>query len=122
MVVNPLSPSTGGERRGLSKVEPWATVVPPGPRGRQSGMCRIISWWCGIRPPPGPLGSFFGFDELGDGLDEGQVGEGLRVVPEVLAAGGVDLLGVEVERAGEGQQLLAQVAGPGRTRRSWPGR
>ncbi len=37
-----------------------------------------------------------GFDEAAQGVDEGQVGEGLGEVAEVLAGGGVDLLGIEL--------------------------
>src|SRR6516162_1897026 len=54
-------------------------------------------------------------DERRYGLDERQVGERLREVPQVLARGGVDFLGVKLERPGEGQQLLAQGA-PSRCR------
>jgi len=54
-------------------------------------------------------------DEHGYGLDECQVGERLREVPQVLARGGVDFLGVKLERPSEGQQLLAQGA-PSRCR------
>ena len=59
-------------------------------------------------------------DHVDDGVDERQVGERLREVAEVAAAAGVDLLGVEAERAGEGQQLLARACGRGRARRSRP--
>ena len=45
-------------------------------------------------------------------LIERQVGERLREVAEVAAAAGVELLGVEAERAGEREQLLAQRPGP----------
>src|SRR5690242_21623843 len=45
-------------------------------------------------------------------VDQGQVGEGLGEVAQVPAGPGVDLLGVEQQRAGVGQHLLAQVAGP----------
>ena len=47
--------------------------------------------------------SLLGADHVHDRVDEGQVGEGLREVAEVAAAAGVDLLGVEAERAGEGR-------------------
>ena len=40
-------------------------------------------------------------DKQRQGFDQGEVGEGLREVPEVLACGGVDLLGVELQRSGE---------------------
>ena len=69
-----------------------------------------------------PLRDLLGLDQLGDRLDQGQMGEGLGEVAQVLTGGGVDLLGVELEGSGEGQQLLAQVPGPARSPRSWPGR
>src|ERR1700689_4563458 len=40
-----------------------------------------------------------GPDDVDDGVDEGQVGEGLREVAEVAAAGRIYLLRVQVERA-----------------------
>ena len=40
------------------------------------------------------------------------MGEGLGEVAQVAPAVGVQLLGVELEGAGQGQQLLAQLAGP----------
>src|SRR5690242_19355944 len=52
-------------------------------------------------------------DEAGRGVDEGEVGEGLREVAEVLTRAGVDLLRVEVERPGERKELLEQLPGPG---------
>ena len=51
-------------------------------------------------------------DHVQHRVDQGQVGEGLREVAQVLAGVGVDLLAVQVERSGEGQQLGAQLAGP----------
>ena len=45
-----------------------------------------------------------------DGVDQRQVGERLREVAEVSTRGGIDLLGVEQERTGERQELLAQAA------------
>ena len=50
-------------------------------------------------------------DETTPGIDQREVGERLREVAEVLAGGRVDLLGVEVQRTGERQQLLEQRAG-----------
>ncbi len=47
-------------------------------------------------------------DHVGDRVDQGQVGEGLREVAEVAAAARLQLLGVEVEPAGGLQQPLAQ--------------
>ena len=49
---------------------------------------------------------------------EREVRERLREVAEVLAGGGVDLLGVQEQRAGEREQLLEQRPGPFRSRRS----
>jgi hypothetical protein len=43
-----------------------------------------------------------------DGVDERQMGEGLREVSQVAAGPGVDLLGIQQQRAGVRQQLLAQ--------------
>ena len=59
---------------------------------------------------PSPLALLVG-DHVGDGVDQRQVGERLREVAEVAAAGGVELLGVEVERAGGLEQPLAELAG-----------
>ena len=39
------------------------------------------------------------------------MGEGLGEVAQVLARGGVDLFGVELQRPGEGEQLLAECPG-----------
>ena len=52
-----------------------------------------------------------GPDHVHDRVDQRQVRERLREVPEVAAARRLDLLGVEAERAGERQQPLAQLAG-----------
>jgi hypothetical protein len=46
-----------------------------------------------------------------DGVDQGEVGEGLGEVAQMLAAVRVDLLAVELERPGERQQLGAQLVG-----------
>src|SRR5580700_10953690 len=53
----------------------------------------------------------FGLDEPAHGVDERQVGEGLGEVAQVLTGLGIDLLRVELQRSGEGEQLLAQGAG-----------
>src|SRR5437763_1009763 len=50
-----------------------------------------------------------GPDDVHDRVDERQVREGLREVAEMAARPGVDLLGVQVQRRGVAQQLLAQV-------------
>ncbi len=63
-----------------------------------------------------------GLNEPTHRVDERQVGEGLREVAEMLPGGGVDLFRVELERTGEGQQLLAQCRAPAPVRRSWPAR
>jgi hypothetical protein len=52
-------------------------------------------------------------DQVHNGVDQRQVREGLREVPEVPARVRVDLLGVQQQRAGVGQQLLAQGPGAG---------
>ena len=48
-------------------------------------------------------------DDVHDRVDQRKVGEGLREVAQVAAGARVDLLGVETERAGVGEQLLAEV-------------
>ena len=53
----------------------------------------------------------WGIAERERGLDERGVGEGLRVVAEVCVGGGVHLLAVEADRAGQRQQLLEQFGG-----------
>ena len=62
-----------------------------------------------------------GADHVHDRVDQRQVGERLREVAQVPPAARVDLLGVELERAGVGEQPLAQLAGRARARRSRPG-
>ena len=46
------------------------------------------------------------------GVDQRQVGERLREVAQVPSGARLDLLGVQMQRAGERQQPLAQVLGP----------
>src|SRR3989442_10397917 len=50
-----------------------------------------------------------GADHVHDGVDQSQVRERLREVAEVAAAPGVDLFGVELQRARIREQLLAQL-------------
>ena len=57
-------------------------------------------------------------DHVQHGVDQGQVGERLREVAEVLAAVRVDLLGVQLERAGEATAAWRTACGPGGARRS----
>src|SRR6187200_2351084 len=52
-----------------------------------------------------------GADDVHDGVDEGEVREGLREVAQVASGPGVDLLGVEVEARCEPEHLLAQGTG-----------
>src|SRR3984885_15901596 len=52
------------------------------------------------------------FNEEREGFDEGQVGECLREIPQVLAGGSVDLLGIKVQWPGQRQQLLGEGARP----------
>src|SRR5919106_5607904 len=47
-------------------------------------------------------------DQMHHGVDQRQMREGLGEVAEVQAAGGIELLGVQLQRAGVGQQLRAQ--------------
>ena len=51
-------------------------------------------------------------DDVHHGVDEREVGERLREVAQVASAVRLDLLGVEQQRAGVGEQLLAQRPGP----------
>ena len=52
-------------------------------------------------------------DQVHDGIDQRKVGEGLREVPQVTAGMRVDLLGIQEQRTGLGEQLLAQRPGAG---------
>ena len=56
---------------------------------------------------------FVGADQMDDRVDEREVGEGLREVPEVTPGMRVDLLGVQQQRARVGEQLFAQRPGAG---------
>src|SRR3981189_2319798 len=49
-----------------------------------------------------------GVDHMHHGVDQRQVGKRLREIAEVPAAARVDLLGIELQRAGVRKQLLAQ--------------
>jgi ATP-binding cassette, subfamily C, bacterial CydC len=85
--------------------------------GRYRQMHEAPSFWPGRparlprpgdpAPPFGPLGNkrgrvlHFRTDEQRESLDQGEMGEGLREVAKVLAGGGVDLFGVELQRAGK---------------------
>src|SRR5512133_855066 len=53
----------------------------------------------------------FELDHVDDGVDQRQVGEGLREVAKLLAGVRVDLLAVEIERACKGKQLGTELAG-----------
>src|SRR5207253_912245 len=55
---------------------------------------------------------FLRAEHVYDRVDQRQMGERLREVAQVPAGVRVDLLGVEVQRAGEGQQPLAEPPGP----------
>src|SRR4051794_12430023 len=52
-----------------------------------------------------------GDDDSRSRLDQGEVGERLRKVPEVATRRGVELLGVQPQRRRDAQELLHQVAG-----------
>ena len=73
-----------------------ARVIPSGDRSPP-----------GARPPPPLLVG----DHVHHRVDQRQVGERLRVVAEVPAGVGVELLGVQPERRGVREQPLAQRAG-----------
>ncbi len=51
-------------------------------------------------------------DDVHHGVDEREVSERLREVAQVASAVRLDLLGVEQQRAGVGEQLLAKRPGP----------
>ena len=53
-----------------------------------------------------------GRDDVEDGVDQREMRERLRKVAQLLAAVRVDLFGIELQRASEGQQLGAQLARP----------
>ena len=55
-----------------------------------------------------------GSDHVHHGVDQRQVGEGLRKVSEMPTGAMVDLLRVELERAGVPEQSLAQMLGAGK--------
>src|SRR4029434_3848908 len=56
--------------------------------------------------------ALLGPDDVHDRVDQGQVGEGLGEVPHVPAGPGTDLLGIQLEGARMGKQLLAQLPRP----------
>ena len=56
---------------------------------------------------------FFGADEVHERVNEGQVGERLWEVAEVTAIHRIQLLGVEPQWTGVGQQAFAQCFGAG---------
>ncbi|EUA33277.1 hypothetical protein I553_7687 [Mycobacterium xenopi 4042] len=60
---------------------------------------------------PGAVGFFFGADHVHYRVDQRQVGERLREVAQMTAGARLELLGVEVQRAGKRQQPLAQMLG-----------
>src|SRR5438128_4551248 len=76
----------------------------PGVRARARGLE-------GRREDAG-LDALLGSDHVHDRVDQREVGECLREIAEVAPAPGVDLLGVELERTGVGEELLAEVACP----------
>ena len=60
----------------------------------------------------GPHQALIRPDDVHHGVDEREVGERLREVAQVASAVRLDLLGVEQQRAGVREQLLAQRPGP----------
>src|SRR6516225_6505993 len=93
----PKPPPTMTTRCGV--VRPSLTLPP----------ASVVSRWpCSAAACRGALR----FDQPADGVDQGQVRESLVEVAQVFTRGGVDLLRVELQRPGEGQQLLAQGSGP----------
>src|SRR5208282_2276626 len=96
-----------------------APPAPPTPQAAWSAgrprqaTSRRLGWpmpAAGFRllPDRGGVAFMVGLDEQRYGFDQGQVGECLREIAEVLACGDVDLLRVELQRSGEREQLLAQ--------------
>src|SRR5204863_7313148 len=65
-----------------------------------------------LAPHGPPLRGLLLADHVHDGVDERQVRERLREVAQLPARARVDLLAVEQQRAGVGQDLLADVTGP----------
>jgi hypothetical protein len=61
--------------------------------------------------PPGLFHLVFGSNHVHHSVDQRQMGEGLREVAEVAAVLSVDLLGVELEWTGEGEQPFAELTG-----------
>src|SRR5438874_9516768 len=58
------------------------------------------------------LDALLGSNHVHDRVDQREVGECLREIAEMAPTSGVDLLGIELERTGVGEQLLAEVACP----------
>src|ERR1700680_3524181 len=77
----------------------------------------VMPQWCeSVRAPSASVrpyklvgGAPLRIDDMHHRVDQSEVGERLREVPEVPAAPRVDLLRVELERARVRQQLLAQL-------------
>src|ERR1017187_10830233 len=94
MATFPLSASVAMGHLLFSLFEEGPAILLPTPHGIYLRYSVLTIPFLGCRV-------LLRFDEAGDRFDEGEVGEGLRKVPEVLTGRRVDLLGVELHRAGE---------------------
>ena len=109
-----------GEPIGEERLEaiPWATLCISCARIARPGSAaeRSLPLGAGIVRLGGssPLGP----DHLHRGVDQREVGERLREVPEVAARPRIELLGVEAERARQRQELLAAARARRPARRS----
>src|SRR5690242_21893297 len=79
-------------------------------QGRRARSARANALELAVERELARLQALVGADDVHDGVDQRQVREGLREVAEVAPGLGVDLLGVEHQRARVAEQLLAQPA------------
>src|SRR5690606_14590437 len=94
----------------------WASCAPCGTarptwRPERSRPPRSVRLMGG--PEPAHVLVVLGADHVGDRVDQGQVGEGLREVTQMPSIARIDLLGVELEWAREAEQTFAQPRGAG---------
>src|SRR5437764_15486956 len=107
MPVRSMTSCTAPWRAPPSEVKSfWYSIRTTAVRLGSRGTTTSFRWWASQRELREPLGE----DESRGRLDEREVREGLREVPEVAARGGVELLGVQPERRGLAQQPLHEVA------------
>src|SRR5580704_11878555 len=82
-----------------------AAVIPVGPPPTTRTRRSLSTAGCRHRIEPGPghglgRGPLVFADQVHDGVDQGQVGERLREVPQMPAGVRVDFLGIQQQRAG----------------------